>query len=297
MKWPKLNLPRPNAARITVGIFSWSQVFLPLIALLASFASAVRTFQAASEIYQAGGASPVVILVVSVCITLAAEGAIFFIALSQERQHIQWRLSKRKRHVTTIKTIWRSIRVRLGREEALTYDQMPESDTSLSILIAIAFFIALVSNFYIGMRPLIDELKSETVQSFISGLVNAPAHIQTDFFIDTAFAIFPPFMALVAGRLNARFASKSIGAVNRANAAQETPKKEPSERKANIPKKGAFERISEHLNEHPEDIKLSTRLLAEKAKVSVGSVHAFKQRSRTQEAERAISRNGVHHDD
>lgn len=275
-------MKRFSATRITVGIFSWSQVFIALIALLSALASAVRTFQTTSEIYAASGAAAGVVIIVAIAFTLAVEGAIFFLALAQERQHIQWRQAKKRRNVTTIKTVWRALMVRIGRVEPLTYDQMPESDMSLNIVIWIAFGFALVSNFYMGMKPLIEQLGSATVQSFISGLLNAPAHVQTDFIVDFASVIFPPGMALVAGKLTARFASKMVSSVNRSNATQEKPEKPQSERKPSKARKTAFERISEHLAEHPEDVKLSQRQLSEKVGVSVGSVNAFKARSTEQ---------------
>lgn len=271
-----------SAKAITLGIFVWSQVFLPIIALLASFASAVRTFYTAAQIYQSADIDQKIVIVVAAAITIAAEGSIFFLALAQERQHIQWRLAKKRRHIVTIKTIWRTIKVRTGFEEPLSYDQMPEGDTSVSVLIWIAFFIALVSNLYVGMRPLIERSGNANIQTIIVGLPSAGAQVQTDFIADIAFSLFPPLMALVSGKLTARFASKMVSSVNKANAAQEKPAKQPSERKQPKARKSAFERISEHLAEHPEDVKLSQRQLSEKVGVSVGSVNAFKARSTEQ---------------
>lgn len=296
MKFPKF-----SATRIAVGIYSWSQVFIPAIALLSAFASAVRTFQTTAAIYKASGSADFIIVLVALAFTVAVEGAIFFLALAQERQHIQWRQTKKRRNVMTVKTIWRAIRVRLGQEEPLTYDQMPESNMSLGLVIWIAFGFALTSNFYMGMRPLIEQLGAATVQSFISGLLSAPAHIQTDFIVDFASVIFPPFMALVAGKLTAMYASKMSGAVNRSIPAQETLKKTPAERiervqsKAKPTPKLAAERIAEHLNANPADASLSQRQLAEKVGVSVGTVNAFKRSNGAAPTEQvSLNGNGRH---
>lgn len=289
-------MQRFSAKAITLGIFVWSQVFLPVIALLASFASAVRTFYTAAQIYSSADIDGRIVIVVAAAITIAAEGSIFFLALAQERQHIQWRQAKKRRHVVTIKTLWRGLLVRLGREEPLSYDQMPEGDTSLSFLIWTAFFIALVSNLYVGMRPLIERSGTANLQTIIIGLPNAGAQIQSDFFADIAFSLFPPFMALVSGKLTARFASKMSSQTNRSTTIQEKDIKQTSEPKRSKVRKTAFERISEHLVEHPEDEMLSQRQLAERVGVSVGSVNAFnKSRSMTQEAEPpVVSTNGRH---
>ena len=296
MKLSIPKLPKLSATRITLGIFTWSQVFLPLIALFASLASAVRTFQTTTEIYLASGTGSTVVTIVAIAFTLAVEGAIFFLALAQEKQHIQWRQAKKRRHVTTIKTIYRAIKVRIGLEEPLTYDQMPESDTSVSLVIWIAFGYALVSNFYMGMRPLIEQQKSTTVQAFITGLGNASAKTQTDFIVDAASVIFPPFMALIAGKLTSRFASKIAGGSNRGNSVQPAVSKTGGERAKTVQdkpqQKGATERLIEHLNDHPEDARLSQRKLAQNAKVSVGTVNAFRTRSGEQPTEPIISVNG-----
>src|SRR5262245_54031379 len=110
----------------------WSRALVPLIAFFASVASAVRTFQTTADIYIAGGTNVWVAGGVSGLLTISVEGAIFGLALAKQWQEIRWRQSRRKRHVTSLLSILRSVRVRVGVEEPLSYDQMPENNNVIT---------------------------------------------------------------------------------------------------------------------------------------------------------------------
>lgn len=278
---PRPRLPRFTSARLIVWVFSWSRALVPIIAALAAFASAVRTYQTTQEIYKSAGSSDWIVFFVSLAFTVAVEGAIFVLALAQEGQRIEWRKSKRKRNVVTVLTVKRAIEVRLGKAEPLTYDQMPEGNL-LSLVIWIAFGYALISNYNMGLRPLIDQTQSQTLQAFLAGLPTATAKIQSDFIVDSASVLFPPFMALIAGRLTATFGSRMVGSITRADAVQKGSKMNKPERvqpvqpeRSTEPKLNASERLRQYLNANPEAIDLTQRELAKAAEVSVGTVNAY----------------------
>src|SRR5579859_955157 len=181
MRFPKL-----NAARIIHGTLVWSKAFVPVLAILAAVASSIRTVQATAEIYTASGSNPFFVAVAAFAFTTSVEGALFALALAQENQQIKWRTAHKKRHVTTLRTIARSINVRIGRAEPLTYDQMPESDGGLNTLIFVAFLFAIASNMYLGLKPLTNQIGSSTLQSFVGRILNADAHLQLSFILDLA---------------------------------------------------------------------------------------------------------------
>lgn len=269
-----------DARRFIYQTMQWSRALIPVIALLAAVASSVRTVQTTAEIYAASGTSELATIFVSLAFAISAEGAIFLTALAQEYQLIKWKQSRKKRQVLSLRTLWRAVKVRLGLEEPLSYDQLSESTRLLDLVIFIAFTFAMISNFNMGIRPLIDSMKSSNLQSFISDIVNAPAHIQLAFIVDLASVLFPPIMALVAGHLTARYASEVLNTATRQQAkaerAKSTPKPatEPGEPPSKKRVVNASERIKQHLNEHPEDLDgLSYAQLAKKIGVSVGSVH------------------------
>ena len=94
----------------------WSRALVPLIALFAALASAVRTFQTTADIYIAGGTNLWIAGGVSGLLTIAVEGAIFGLAMARQWQEIRWRQTRKKRHVTSLLSVWRSLKVReIGR--------------------------------------------------------------------------------------------------------------------------------------------------------------------------------------
>jgi hypothetical protein len=58
------------------------------------------------------------------------------------------------------------------------------------------------------LRPLVETIGATNLQSFVFGLVEAPAQHQLAFLVDFAAVLFPPLMALKAGHLTARFAAE-----------------------------------------------------------------------------------------
>lgn len=296
----RLHIPRLDARRFVHNILMWSRALVPVIALLAAIASAVRTYATTFRIYQNSGIDERTSVAVSLAFTVAVEGAIFTLALAREWQQIKWRQAHKKRHIVTLPSIWHGIKVRIGKAEPLTYDQMPESNNLVTLMIWIAFSYALISNVNMGIRPLIAELGSSNLQTFFAGLLNASANIQISFIVDLASVLFPPFMALVAGHQTARFASEFASSMNRLNAAPtvkaerakvaaETLPESPAKRST----KTARERVIEYLNEHPEQT--NQHEVARQTRVSVGTVNAvFKDRLLKGSAER-ISGNGSYH--
>lgn len=210
-----------RAATVISNILSWSKAFVPVIALLAALASAVRTVQTAAEIYSASGSAPVGVLIAAISFTLSAEGALFVLALAQEGQRLKWRAERRPRAVGSLRSVWRGLLVRIGVKEALRHDELPERDNGLSIVMWIAFVFAVASNAYLGLRPLLAAVGSVTLQDFIRDLVNAPAATQMTFIVDLAAVLFPPFMARQAGHLTARFAAEVAAARAAVRAAYE----------------------------------------------------------------------------
>lgn len=276
--------PRLTASRVIYGTLVWSKAFVPAVALLAALASSVRTMQTTAEIYEASGSPPGIALLAALAFTLAVEGALFVLALAQEHQSYKWRLARKKRRITSLLGYWRAIQVRVGIREPLSYDQMPDSDGGLAVLVMIAFIFAAVSNFNIGLRPLLEIIGETSLQTFIGNILNATARIQLAFIVDLAAVLFPPLMALKAGHLAARYALEVSASQQRMNASAERsversapvqlnaiePSNEHSKQRST---KGASERAIEWLNEHPEDASLPQSQLAKKLGVSVGTVN------------------------
>ena len=213
----RLELTRPDpghyltgesrAVRLITSTLIWSKAFVPVIALLAAIASAVRTVQTAAEIYTASGSHPVGVLLAAVAFTLAAEGALFTLALAQEGQRMKYRAEGRPRRVASLKNAWQGMQVRIGIREPLRYDQLPEKD-GLAVVMTTAFAFAVASNAYLGLRPLLSQIGAVSLQGFVGSIVNADARLQMNFIVDLAAVFFPPFMALKAGHLTARFAAE-----------------------------------------------------------------------------------------
>lgn len=283
-----------NPARVIYLTMMWSRALVPVIALFAALASAVRTFQTTQEIYTAGGAGEGVAIAVSVALTVAVEGAIFGLAMARQWQEIKWRQARKKRYVVSLKTIVRSIQVRLGTVEPLTYDQMPDNANVITVVMLIAFAYALISNFNMGIRPLIEKIGgTSSIQSFLSSLTTAQASIQISFIVDSASMLFPPFMALAAGHLTARWASEIVTSMSRKEGAQERKQPAKNEAPAEQQVKGARERVLEYLAEHPEYLESgSQQKLAKQLRVSVGTVNNVYKELRSQNYSIERSNNG-----
>lgn len=300
MKFLKLNRPRLDARRVIYQTMLWSKASYLFIAIAAAIASSIRTVLAISENYAASGAPPWAVVLGAVCFTLVAEIAIFILAIAQEDQIIKWRLAHKRRHITTLRTIGYSLAVRVGWKPALSYDQLPENDGGVGILMVLAFSFAIITNLYIGLRPLINQAGTVSVQSFITHLLNADANVQFTFLIDLAAALFPPFVELIAGRLNARYAAQ-VTASQRASSAKTTVKSERSKVPAATPpkrsegrsKKSAKDRVIEYLNEHSTEHP-SQHEVARQTGVSIGTVNTvFKEQALNGLSER-IGSNGNH---
>lgn len=194
-------------AHIITKVLIWSKIAVPAIALLAALASSVRTLQTASEIYAASGSHPLGVGIAAVAFTLSAEGALFVLALAREGERLQLSREKKVRHVTSLRSIWRAITVRIGIKEPLRYDQLKHSN-QIGTVMLIAFFFAVSANAYLGMRPLLDQIGAVSLQDFVASLWTAPAQLQLTFIVDFAAVLFPPLMALTAGHLTARFATE-----------------------------------------------------------------------------------------
>lgn len=282
MKFLKWNRPRLDSRRIIHQTMLWSKAFVPVIALLAAIASSIRTIQTTAQIYRESGSPEFAVVIAALAFTLSVEGALFLLALAQENQNIKWRMAHKKRHVTTIRTIAYAIGVRLGLREPLSYDQMPESDGGLSSLILIAFLFAIASNFYLGLKPLTEQIGSASLQSFIGKILNADAGLQLTFIVDLAGVLFPPFMALKAGHLTARFAAEVASSQNRANASPAVRPERAKASAATMPERSdkyskgvqlsARERVIEYLNTHPEQT--NQHEVARQTGVSIGTVNS-----------------------
>lgn len=196
-----------RASRFIASTLMWAKAAVPVMALLAALASAVRTLQTASEIYTASGSHWIGVAIAAVAFTLATEGALFSLALAQEGEAMKRRAEKRPRRVTSLKTLWHMIAVRLGLREPLRHDQLHERD-GMGAVLWIAFAFAISANAYMGLRPLLQQTGAASLQDFIVSLVNAPGHLQMTFIVDMAAVLFPPLMALQAGHLTARFAAE-----------------------------------------------------------------------------------------
>lgn len=196
-----------RAARIIGATLLWAKAAVPIIALLAALASAVRTIQTAAEIYTAAGSSPIGVGIAALAFTIATEGALFTLALAQEGESARRRADGRARHVSSLAGLARAVLVRVGLKTPLRYDEMPERD-SIGVVMLIALVFAVAANAYMGLRPLVEQIGASSLQNFIASIWTAPAQLQMTFIVDLAAVLFPPLMALKAGHLTARFAAE-----------------------------------------------------------------------------------------
>lgn len=195
-------------SRFIASVLTYSRAAIPVIALLAGIASAVRTLQVVSSIYSAAGSPGLGVIIASISFTLAAEGALFVLALAQAGEELRARSSARHRHVTSLASLWRAFLVRLGKRPALRHDELPEKSGGIGFVILLALLFTLSTNLYLGLKPLVDELGASSLQDFFAGLWSAPANIQLTAVVDIAAALFAPLMAFTAGHLTARFAAE-----------------------------------------------------------------------------------------
>lgn len=195
-----------QATHIITQTLLWARAAVPVIALLASIASAIRTVQTVSEIYKDSGSHWLAVGLAAFAFAIAADGAIFVLALAQEGQRLKRIAEGKTRQVTSAWSIIRAAAVRLGIKDPLPYDEM-ESD-SLTPVIAIAFAFIVASNAYIGLRPIVQEIGASSLQDFATAISTATATLQMKFIVDMAGVFFPPFMALAAGHQTARFAAE-----------------------------------------------------------------------------------------
>lgn len=208
---------RPEAAtyttesrdsRVIAATLIYAKAAIPAIAILAALASAVRTVQVVSSIYADAGSHAIGVAIAAIAFTLAAEGALFVLALAQAGETTRRRAEKTSRHVLSLASVWRSVLVRIGMRPALRYDELPEGTGGIDVVIALALVFTLSTNLYLGMKPLIDQLGASSLQNFMASLWEAPAALQMTFIVDLTAALFAPLVAFTAGHLTARFASE-----------------------------------------------------------------------------------------
>ncbi len=195
-------------ARIISGVLLGAKAAIPAIALLAALASSVRTVQVVSAIYAEAGSHPIGVIVAAVAFTLAIEGALFVLALAQEGEAMRRRAERARRHVGSLRGLWYGLLVRVGVRPALRWDEMPESSGRIGIVLALALAAALATNLYLGMQPIIREMGTSSLQTFLAGLWSAPAALQMTFAVDLVLALFAPLVAYAAGHLTARYAAE-----------------------------------------------------------------------------------------
>lgn len=194
--------------RIIGATLAYSKAAVPVIAVLAALASAVRTVQVVSSIYTDAGSHPVGVLIAAVAFTLAIEGTLFTLALAQEGEALRRRSERASRHVGSLNGLWYGVLVRIGLRPALRWDEMPESSGGMGMVLALALSAALATNLYLGMSPIIRDMGASSLQNFISGLWDAPAALQMTFMVDLVLALFAPLVAFTAGHLTARYAAE-----------------------------------------------------------------------------------------
>jgi len=195
-------------ARFIASVLTYSRIAVPVIAVLAALASSVRTVQVVSTLYTDAGSAGIGVLIASVAFTLAAEGALFFLALAQAGEHIRARAERRARYVMSAAGLWRSLLVRVGTRPALRHDELPDSGGGIGVVILLALLFTLSTNLYLGLKPLWDEIGAASLQTFVSGLIDAPAQTQMTAFVDFLAALFAPLVAFSAGHQTAKFAAE-----------------------------------------------------------------------------------------
>lgn len=195
-------------SHVIAATLSYAKAAVPVIAILAAIASAVRTVQVVSSIYSDAGSHPIGIALAALAFTLAAEGALFVLALAQAGENMRRRAARRARHVRSLAGVIYAVAVRIGIKPPLRYDQLPEESGGIGVVIALALAFTLSTNLYMGMKPMISQMGENNLQSFVAGLIEAPAATQMTFFVDLVAALFAPLVAYAAGHLTARYAGE-----------------------------------------------------------------------------------------
>lgn len=184
--------PQDRTARIATATLNWSRIAaLPLIALLATCASAIRTAATVYIIY-AAATSHFVAAIAAFLLTITLDGSIYLLALAQKANHLRRVQLRIPRRVRNLADIWRGIQVRLGTREPLQWHELPESDYT-SLVLLCAFTAVLISNFYIGLQALGD------LDTPYPGLAIA---------VDLVLIIIPPAISLIAGHQAAAYAAE-----------------------------------------------------------------------------------------
>lgn len=268
-----------DSKRFIYRSFQLSRAIVPVLALLAGFTSAARTVQAMSELYAKSGTSAIFVPLVAGSFAILAEGALYLIALYSEAERIKWRQARKRRHVTTLRTIVRGIAVRLGLREPLPYDQLPETSSGSSLVIALAFGLAITANLFIGTRPIMGIVADRSLQVFLASLVNAPAETQLAFLMDMMGVLFPPIATYALGHWAAKHAFEVSQSLSREHTEKHTipagPRVPNQPDGTPIPRGAA--RLEAYLAEHPEDATLGIQALAKRARVGTSTVQRWRQ--------------------
>ncbi len=296
-----------DSKRFIYRSFQLSRAIVPVLALLAGFTSAARTVQAMSELYAKSGTAAIFVPLVAGSFAILAEGALYLIALYSEAERIKWRQARKKRHVTTLKTIARGVAVRLGLREPLPYDQLPEASSGSGLVITLAFGLAITANLFIGTRPIMGIIQDRSLQTFLASLVNAPAETQLAFLMDGMGVFFPPIATYALGHWAAKHAFEVSQSIARESQPSKhtvsTPTSVPDRKDSTaIPRGGA--KLEAYLADHPQDANLGVVALAKRARVGTSTVQRYRRTNAIpletpeQRTERlTVGANGHHPDD
>jgi hypothetical protein len=183
---------------------SWAKFGVVPVALAAGIASAIRNVSAVFENYSAAGAHDGVAILAALAFVVSVEVAVFIVALARAGVEMRRRSENRPRHVTSLRTLYRGLQVRLGTAEPLSYADLPERDT-LGLVLWLAVGFAVVANLAVALAPMLGETQ-QPLQDYLAGLAAAPGRQQVTFILDVALALLPPALALVGGELTAKFA-------------------------------------------------------------------------------------------
>ncbi len=208
-----------RAAALITSTMMWAKLFVLVIAVFAAIASAIRTVQAAAEIYTAAGASPLGVAIAAVAFTVSVEGALFTLALAEEGELLRQRSEGKSHRVYTLRDLWNGVLIRLGVREQIDLGTAGGGNMRPVMLIAFAF--AVIANAFMGFRPLLAQIGTVSLQQFFAAIWTSPASLQLTFLLDLAGILFPPLMALSAGHLTARFAAEIAAQSQSAIAAYE----------------------------------------------------------------------------
>jgi hypothetical protein len=194
----------PRAAQAVAGVLAWAKFGVIPVALAAGVASAIRNVTAVYTNYRAAGTQDTVAILAALAFVVSVEIAVFVVALARAGREMERHAAGRPRYVTSLKSLWRGVRVRLGLETPLPFDELPDRD-SLGLVLLLAVGFAVVANLAVAMGPVLANTQ-QPLQAYLAGLGSAPGSVQIAFVLDVALALLPPALALVGGELTARFA-------------------------------------------------------------------------------------------